>query len=471
MMKVLIVSNDRALLRHLSRFLATFGYETTQVADCQRAAGIADSLSADLLLIDADSDFTAALALCRTVCERDRQSGHYVLLMADENSPDKLLEAVEAGADDFLAKPVVYGEVLMRLRAGARAVEFQRRTRQQRRREPVTGLLTRAAFQARLQAAGVSRASRNGQLACLSIDVDFVDLLARQFGRQVEQNLLGELGRLLDRVCDNDRAELAHFGDGQFAVLLPGVPGQEALRWAEDVRREIAALEFRAGETKLALTVSIGVGSAESVTASPEAVFEKSRQALKTAKASGRDCVVQANQFADEEAAWKELAAPGRLFERTVARDVMMPCTVKLRAADSICSAESLFRQTHLPSIVVVDDRQRFAGIVSAEGVAEHLQAGGDPEQPVSKIATRSVDTVEESLAFADLMSQVAMSDLELVVVADKDRPTGLVSAASLASLSLAPEPPTFCTETPSMRSSYLQIADPFDLCSATDTV
>ncbi len=40
-MNVLIVSDDRGLLRHVSRFLTTFGYETVQVADYQRAAEIA----------------------------------------------------------------------------------------------------------------------------------------------------------------------------------------------------------------------------------------------------------------------------------------------------------------------------------------------------------------------------------------------------------------------------------------------
>ena len=164
-MKVLIVSNDRALLRHLSRFLATFGYETAQVADYQQAAPIADALPADLLLVDSAPDFDAAIELCRAVSQRSGSAGHHILLLLDRRWQSRLLEAVEAGVDDFLARPVVYGEVLMRLRAGARAVEFERRVRRQRRRDPATGLLTCAAFHARLQAADALRAPRGGPLA------------------------------------------------------------------------------------------------------------------------------------------------------------------------------------------------------------------------------------------------------------------------------------------------------------------
>ena len=248
-MKVLIVSKDRALLRHVSRFLATFGYETTQIADYERAAQVAGALSADLLLVDAAPDPGVALELCRSVSQRHGSGRHYTLLMVEEKSPIRLLDAVEAGADDFLTKPVVYGEVLMRLHAGARAVEFERRVGQQRRRDPVTGLLTYAAFHARLQAAGASRASRDGQLACATIEADFIDRVACQFGTQAEQDLLRQLGSLLDGLRDNDHAELAHFGKGQFCVLLPGTTIAEAVRWGEHVRSETAAKEFSVGET------------------------------------------------------------------------------------------------------------------------------------------------------------------------------------------------------------------------------
>lgn len=57
-MKVLIVSNDRALLRHASRFLGTFGYETTQLADYDRAADIAGMGNAELLLVDSQPVYT-----------------------------------------------------------------------------------------------------------------------------------------------------------------------------------------------------------------------------------------------------------------------------------------------------------------------------------------------------------------------------------------------------------------------------
>lgn len=470
-MKVLIVSNDRALLRHVSRFLAAFGYETTQVADYQRAAQVAETISADLLLIDSESDFDGALDVCRAASGRDGSGNFYTLLLVADNVMNRLTDALEAGADDFLAKPVVYGEILMRLHAGTRAVEFQRRTRQQRRRDPITGLLTCAALHARTQAAGASQTSQNRCFACVMLNVDFLDGIRHRLGQQAEDDLLRQLGARLVASCKNDRADLAHFGDGLFCVLLPGTNMDEAIRWAEGVRREVADQEFLVGKTKVSSTLSIGVGGADTRTMSPEAVLEKSKQALKAAKASGHNCVVQADQFAEEESAWKELAAPGRLFQHTVASDVMLPCTVTLLASDTIRSADSLCRQTHLAGVAIVDDAEKLVGAVLAEDVSEYLQAMGDPEQPVSRVMLRGVDTVEEFTDFAELMRHFAENDSELVIVVDEGHPTGLVSAASLAALSQAPEQPAFCTSSPSMQSSYLQVADPLALQSATDTL
>ena len=470
-MKVLIVSKDRALLRHVSRFLATFGYETTQVADYQRAGELANSISADLLLVDSSPNFDEALELCRVASERTASGGHYLLLMVDEKAQSRLLEAVEAGADDCVSKPIVYGEVLMRLRAGARAVEFQRRTHEQRRRDRVTGMLTCAAFHARLKAVGASRASHSGRLACAMIEIDFWEHMVRGLGERAEHALLREVGNLLDQLCGNDRAELAHFGNGRFCVLLPGVTIEEAIQWGEHVRTEIARHEFGGSQQDISLTVSVGVGGADTLTTAPDAILDRSKRALEMARASGHNCVVQADQFSEEEVAWKELAAPGRLFEQTVARDVMLPCTVTLNATDTIRSAESLFQQTHLASMAVADRNSQFVGSVFAEHVAEYLQASGDPEQPITKIMVQKVDVVEEDASFADLMTLFAKGDIDLVVVTDETRPTGVVTAASLASLGQVPEQPTFCMETPSMESSYLQVAEPLEMSATTDTV
>ena len=69
----------------------------------------------------------------------------------------ELHKALEAGVDDFLAKPVVYCEFLARLRVGARELELERRLGEQARVDPLTGLPNRRALESRLKPAVVCR--------------------------------------------------------------------------------------------------------------------------------------------------------------------------------------------------------------------------------------------------------------------------------------------------------------------------
>ncbi|MHB8902067.1 MAG: diguanylate cyclase domain-containing protein, partial [Thermoguttaceae bacterium] len=333
------------------------------------------------------------------------------------------------------------------------------------------GLRTPAAFHASLHAAAASPGPHAQPLACAAIELDFFDHLVQQFGSPAEEQLLSQFGSLLNQLSAGDRAVMAHFEGGRFCAMLAETTGAEAVRWAERVRTETAARKFLVGERDVSLTVSAGVAVGDPAAAPAEAILEKSRQALRMARASGHDCVVLAGQFAEEEAAWKELAAPGRLFERTVARDVMLPCTVVLHSKDAIGVASSLCQQTHLASLVVVDRQEKLVGMVFADDVAAYLQASGDPAQPVSRIMTQRIDTFGEDTPFAEIIRRFAEKEVEAVVVVDGDFPTGVVSAASLASLSQVPGQPAFCLETPSLQSGYLQLAEPFAVapaCAAT---
>ena len=68
---------------------------------------------------------------CRQLFSKNRNGYTYTFLMVRDVKAEGLTEALMAGVDDFLAKPLVYGELLARLRSGARVLEYERRMRQQ----------------------------------------------------------------------------------------------------------------------------------------------------------------------------------------------------------------------------------------------------------------------------------------------------------------------------------------------------
>ena len=84
-LKVLVVSENRPMLRHMSQFLNVFGYEPRQAADVQQALVAIESDWPDFLIIDADLADHGGLQLCRTVEGQQGQDYVYTFLMVGES--------------------------------------------------------------------------------------------------------------------------------------------------------------------------------------------------------------------------------------------------------------------------------------------------------------------------------------------------------------------------------------------------
>src|SRR3954447_26671133 len=116
--QILIISGNRAHLRRLSKFLDVFGYEVRQAASGPEAIAAAEAVRPDFLIVDG-SQQKADMPVCRTIRRLWPQNYVYSLLMSPQTEVSEVTAALEAGFDDFLAVPVVFGELLSRLRVGA----------------------------------------------------------------------------------------------------------------------------------------------------------------------------------------------------------------------------------------------------------------------------------------------------------------------------------------------------------------
>ena len=118
-LKVTVVTDQRKMLRHVSQLLAALGYEVRSVANPAQASTLLETSDTDFLVVDSEPSISTAIHWCREACRHDRPKYFYSLLMVENPEPNDLKEALEAGIDDFLCKPIRHVEVLVRLRAGA----------------------------------------------------------------------------------------------------------------------------------------------------------------------------------------------------------------------------------------------------------------------------------------------------------------------------------------------------------------
>lgn len=89
------------------------------------------------------------------------------------------------------------------------------------------------------------------------------------------------------------RAEdiFARYGGEEFAIVLPEIDGHNAHQFAEKVRRIVETTEFRFEETRIPVTISMGVATLNPEEPSPAALTKRADERLYEAKAAGRNCV------------------------------------------------------------------------------------------------------------------------------------------------------------------------------------
>ena len=129
-MKILIAEDDRATQLRLKTDVAAWGYEPALASNGRDAWELFQAGDFPLVISDWMMPEMDGLELVRKIRGRPaNKAGGYVfiILLTAQGDTSKLVEGMEAGADDFVAKPFDKDELRVRLRAGQRIVELERR--------------------------------------------------------------------------------------------------------------------------------------------------------------------------------------------------------------------------------------------------------------------------------------------------------------------------------------------------------
>jgi len=451
-----------------------FGYDVMQAAGKQQGLAAIGCKIPAFVLVDADMQNDAALDFCRSCMKLEAANLLRTMLLVEQPPVEMLSEALEAGVEDFLQKPVVYGEILARLRAGGRALENERRIEEQFGHDRVTGLMSRAAFYDRvdLEIAVLQRASSGihsaPPVACAAISLDHFARVENESGSAASNVILQEVAAQLSDWA-SDGVLLASLGANKFAVLLTNHSEGEAAKWAANVQQLLRDTMFRSGAGSYTFTASIGVAGFADGLQTAEDFIAAAVQAMDLARASGGDCVTHSDEFEDEDCVWEQLAAPGSLFEKTIARDVMNHCTVWLTQHDTLHSASRMMSRTQLPAIPVLDDAGKVSGLLTATTLELEIREGDAPShhRTVAEISLPRPICEASHVPFVDVLENFSHDPEAIVLILDQERPTGIVTLANVSLLSGSVTHDSFRSDTFGSSSRYLGVPE----CAALQDV
>ncbi|MEZ4667328.1 MAG: response regulator transcription factor [Anaerolineae bacterium] len=121
MHKILIVDNDLENVTMMEHFLRREGHRVFSAYSVRDALVALENNPPDMLLIDTSSTSLDGINLCRRVRATSNFS-HMPIILTGQNSRYGVTDALEAGGDDFIAKPVAPRELAARVRAHLRRV-------------------------------------------------------------------------------------------------------------------------------------------------------------------------------------------------------------------------------------------------------------------------------------------------------------------------------------------------------------
>jgi diguanylate cyclase (GGDEF)-like protein len=258
-MTTLLVVDDELLNRDaLQRRLARVGYRVL-TADCGASAlALASAQRVDLVLLDVMMPGMDGIETLRRLRRSRPVSELPVIMVTAKDSSDDVVEAFDAGANDYITKPVDFAVAQARIRTQLTA----------RRADPLTGLPNRLLFMDRLNdLIARSREADVFEFAVFFLDIDRFKVINDSLGHVVGDELLTGISRRLEQSlrCTDTVARigadctLARLGGDEFTVLLAGV--RNAADASSVAERLVAAVSkpFELESREVVVSVSVGV--------------------------------------------------------------------------------------------------------------------------------------------------------------------------------------------------------------------
>jgi two-component system response regulator MprA len=171
--KILLAEDDRAVREAVSRALRLEGYEVTAVADGAAALEhLRSTEAADLVILDVSMPSVDGITVVRVL--RAEGIKMPVLMLTARSTTSDRVAGLDAGADDYLAKPFDLDELFARVRALLRRVAFDTPSQEE------TRLLTLADLRIDTAARRVWRAEREIELS--KTEFDLLEYMVRNQG-------------------------------------------------------------------------------------------------------------------------------------------------------------------------------------------------------------------------------------------------------------------------------------------------
>ena len=305
--RILIVDDHEDNVELLRARLESWGYGTTTAMDGEEALHKVEAEPPDLILLDVMMPKIDGIEVARRVKANENLPFIPIIMQTALDATENKVEGLEAGADDYITKPIDFAELRARLTSMLRIkrlqeeleererqlLEANERLRHMSQTDALTGLDNRRQLEERIEEMFEHAKRLSEPFSCVMCDLDRFKSVNDTYGHQAGDAVLKQFAKILrNEVREIDRA--GRFGGEEFMLLLPGTVLDAAVTFAERVRKQVEMHTFTFDGTAIQRTASMGVSAWPHPRIKDcDALVRAADDALYVAKETGRNRVVR----------------------------------------------------------------------------------------------------------------------------------------------------------------------------------
>ncbi|HEY8095594.1 MAG TPA: diguanylate cyclase, partial [Methylobacter sp.] len=318
---LLLVDDDPMMLARLSKQLAAAGHRVAICRDGASALKHVIEQRPQLVITDWRMKPMDGLSLCKALRASAFGKNIYLIMLTSTEDEDALVEAFDAGIDDYVTKPISLRVLLARLRAGQRIITLQnelekesldiqrytaelaaanRRLKSMANTDVLTNLPNRRYAMNRLEQEAATALRANRPLSVLMLDLDHFKSVNDTLGHDVGDQVLIHAANLV-RVTARNNDIVCRLGGEEFLIIAPNTDGTTALLLAERIRYAIEANQPKGLVLRQPVTVSIGVAGSMGAKPSWKELMKWADDALYLVKQGNRNGVQLAKEVRSRE--------------------------------------------------------------------------------------------------------------------------------------------------------------------------
>lgn len=313
--RILVVDDHPDNIEIIEARLSSRGYVIDSAQNGEEALKIVEEDPPHLILLDVMMPLMDGFEVSRRIKQNPSLPFIPIILVTARGETEDKVEGLDAGADDYLTKPVNFPELEARVRSMLRIKKLQDELDRKNREleeansqlkqlsitDGLTGLYNHRHVHQLLHDEH-ERSKRTGEpLAVTMLDLDRFKQLNDTHGHPAGDVVLAETARILQESA-REIDMIGRYGGEEFIAILPGADEGAAALFAERVRSTVEGFVYREGPEEIRMTVSAGAASARGADIGEgDELIRLADQALYRAKESGRNCIVRASEIESRE--------------------------------------------------------------------------------------------------------------------------------------------------------------------------